>query len=439
MNQSFMKEKKILPLVLTMAYPMVLSMLINSLYNIIDSYFVAKVDEGAMTALSLVFPLQNLMNSFAVGMGIGINAAVSFYLGAENKKKADNAVTQGICINFLHGIFFTFACILVMPLFLRIFTDDGAVINYGSEYSNVVFMFSAVQMIAVSFEKIFQSVGRMKVSMFCMTVGCIMNIILDPVMIFGFGFIPPMGVKGAALATGIGQTAAMISYIIIYKVHPITVKFKLRKDTFGDDVYKRIYAVGIPASLNMALPSLLITALNGILAAFSEMYILILGIYYKLQTFIYLTANGVVQGIRPLVGYNSGAGRQDRVKDITKVSTLLCLMIMAVGTIICAIFPKNLIEMFSSNSETVRCGSEALRIISCGFVVSAFSVVISGVYEGLGKGMPSLVISLIRYTVIIPTAFILSRIFGVNGVWNSFWIIELAAAIISLIMIKKKK
>lgn len=437
MDQNYMKERPVFPLVLAMSFPMVLSMLVNALYNIVDSYFVAKISGHAMTALSLVFPIQNLVVAVGVGFGIGINAAAAFYLGAGDRKKADSVISQGIVLNGLHGIGLTVVCTAIMPGFLGLFTEDPLVIGEGIAYSGIVFLFAAVQTVGVSFEKIFQSVGRMRVSMGCMLLGCIVNIVLDPILIFGAGPMEGMGVRGAAIATGIGQAASLGAYVAIFLAKPLPVRLRLTKDGLKGDSYKRIYMVGIPAALNIGLPSLLITALNGILAEISQVYVLILGIYYKLQTFIYLTANGIVQGIRPLVGFNYGAGRGDRVKGILKVSLLLGVGIMAFGTAVCMVFPDRLMGMFSENPVTILEGAKALRIISCGFVVSAVSVMLSGAFEGLGKGGPSLVISLIRYLVIIPIAFALRGFFGAEGVWIGFVVTEVMAAVVSALMLRR--
>ena len=279
----------------------------------------------------------------------------------------------------------------------------------------------------------------MKVSMACMLVGCVVNIVLDPILIFGAGPLPSMGVRGAALATGIGQAASLMAYIIVFVRKPLPVRFRLSREVMGEKVCRRIYLVGIPATLNIGLPSLLITALNGMLAPFSQMYVLILGIYYKLQTFIYLTANGIVQGIRPLVGFNYGAGRGDRVKGILKVALGLGAAIMALGTVLCMVFPEMLMGLFSENPRTVGEGAKALRIISCGFVVSTVSVIISGTFEGLGRGLPSLAISLIRYVAFIPVAFVLRGFFGVEGIWSGFAVTEVLAAAASLFMLKRSR
>lgn len=434
MSQLYMKEKPVLPLVLSMSFPMAISMLVNALYNIVDSYFVAKISESAMTALSLVFPLQNMVMAVAVGFGVGINAAASYFLGAENPNAADQSVSQGLILNGLHGILLTAGCLSSARLFLGLFTSDAETISYGTQYSHIVFLFSIVITVGVCFEKIFQAVGRMKISMAGMMIGCLANIILDPMLIFGIGCFPKLGIKGAALATGIGQGITLVFYIIVFLKSSMPVQIKLKRSMIDARICKRLYTVGIPATLNMALPSLLITALNGILAEFSQMYVLILGIYYKLQTFIYLTTNGIVQGIRPLVGYNYGAGEQARVKRIHQTALLLSALIMALGTVLCLILPKHLIGLFSSNPQTIAAGAEALQLICCGFLVSAVSVITCGTLEGLGKGLPSLVISIIRYIVIIPIAFVLSHFLGATGVWHAFWVTELLGAGVSCLL-----
>lgn len=429
MNQTFMKERRILPLVLSMSLPMVISMAVNSLYNIVDSFFVAKISEDAMTALSLVFPIQNLVNAVTIGFAIGINAVIAYFLGAKQEHKANEAATQGIVCNFLHGILLTVGCIAGMPMFLRMFTENQTVLDMGLRYARIVLLFSVVISMAVSFEKIFQSVGKMKVSMFSMMVGCVSNILLDPVLIFGLGPAPRLGIEGAAIATGLGQIFSLAVYLLIYMFRPMGVRIQLRGFAMNKGLLLRLYSIGIPAALNMALPSVLISALNGILAAYGQVYVLVLGVYYKLQTFLYLSANGIIQGIRPLVGYNYGAGEYRRVRRIYTTSLTLIMAIMAVGTVLCLLFPQSLMGLFTDNRETLAIGAAALRIISLGFVVSAVSVTASGTLEGLSQGMPSLVISLCRYIlVIIPAAFVLSRVCGSCGVWYAFVISELLTA-----------
>ena len=430
MDQTFMKQRPVLPLVVSMALPMTLSMLVSALYNIVDSYFVARISEDAMTALSLVYPVQNLVNAAVIGFGIGINAVIAFFLGAGRPRTAGRAAALGILLNAAHGAVLTAACILAMPAFLAAFTDSPALVDLGLRYANVVLLFSVPNALALAFEKIFQAVGRMTTSMVCMLAGCVVNIVLDPMMIFGLGPFPAMGIEGAALATGIGQCAALAGYLVCWRAQglPMPLRLAAVPDEGAAGTARlcgRMYLVGVPAALNLALASLLVTVLNAILAAYSQTYVLILGVYYKLQTFLYLTANGIVQGIRPLMGYNYGAGEYRRVRQIFLTSLALILAVMAAGTALCLAMPQRLLGLFSDNAETVRLGAEALRIIAAGFVISGVSLACSGALEGLGKGVESLYIALCRYVaVILPLAFVFSRLWGAAGVWHAFWVTE---------------
>lgn len=439
MDQNFMKEKNILPLVLSMSLPMVVSMAVNSLYNIIDSYFVAKLSESAMTALSLVYPVQNLINAAAIGFGIGINAVIAFYLGAGDQKRADIAATLGFFLSIVHGIVLALICIPGMSLFIKSFSSQEEITRLSLLYSSRAFLFSPVITLGLSFEKLFQAVGRMKVSMFSMICGCIANIILDPLLIFGISIFPRLGIAGAAYATGIGQCITLLAYLLFYAFLRPPVKISRKSLRLDSAVLKKLYSVGISASLNLALPSLLISSLNKILADFSEKYVLVLGVYYKLQTFIYLTANGIIQGIRPLMGYNFGAGEHRRVKKIYHTSLALNAGIMFLGTLLSWILPGRLIGLFTDQAETISIGITALHIISLGFMISAVSVTCSGALEGLGKGGPSLIISLLRYVILIlPAAFFLSRVLGADGVWWAFCVTEFAAAGFSLLIYSRE-
>lgn len=427
-----MKTKPILPLILSMSLPMVLSMMVASLYNIVDSYYVAKISEDAMTALSLVFPVQNLINAVTIGFSVGANAVISYHLGAQDQRRADAAAGQSIIYNALHGIVLTVVCIGIMPFFLRLFTTNRQVVDMGVRYSRIAFGFAVFMAVSMSMEKIFQAAGKMLITMVCMMSGCIANIILDPVLIFGLGPFHQMGIEGAALATGLGQVLSLLMYVICYAVGRFPVRIHFGADLLDLRLTQKMYSVGIPATLNLALPSLLISCLNIILSGYSQVYVLVLGVYYKLQTFLYLPANGIVQGMRPIIGYNFGAGEYARVRKIYRMALVLSACIMTAGTVLCWLIPGQLIGLFSTNTETIMAGSAALRIISMGFIVSAISVISCGALEGLGMGSPSLIISLLRYAIlIIPAAFILSRLLGATGVWHAFWVSELITAIIA--------
>ncbi|HIQ86771.1 MAG TPA: MATE family efflux transporter [Candidatus Scatomorpha gallistercoris] len=438
MDQTFMKTRPVFPLLMSMALPMVISMLVNSLYNIVDSYFVSQISDAAFTALSLVYPVQNFVNAVGIGFGVGINAVIALHLGAQEQEKADSAASQGMFLAGIQGLVLSVACILIMPGFLGLYTTDEQIVELGVRYSTVVFGFGVMVSLGVGFEKVFQAVGLMKVSMISLMAGCIANIILDPIMIFGWGPIPAMGIEGAALATGIGQTLSFLIYVAAYFMKPIGVRVTPRLFRPRAQMAARLYSVGIPAVLNLALPSLLISALNGILSSFSELYVQVLGAYYKLQTFLYLTVNGVVQGMRPLVGYNFGAKEYGRVNKLYKLVLILSAAFMALGTVIFLAIPGQLASLFAENEETIRASETALRIISAGFIVSAVSVTSSGALEGLGKGAASLLISLCRYVVvIIPVAYLLSRLIGPTGVWHAFWITEFISAAVAYIVYRR--
>ena len=388
MNETFMKEKPVFPLLLGMGMPMVLSMLVNSLYNIVDSYFVARISENAMEALSLVFPIQNFINAMAIGFGVGINALIATARGAGKENETRRAATQGVVLSVIHGILLAVICIVIMPGFLGMFTG-----------------------------------------------GCITNIILDPILIFGMALFQKMGISGAAIATGVGQLISLMVYLAFYFKGPVPVKLEARYKVPGGNTMKKLYGIGIPAILNLALPSVMIFVLNGLLAQYSRSYVVILGIYYKLQTFLYFPASGIIQGMRPVIGYNFGAGERERVGTIYKTTLAMTGVIMAAGTLLCLTIANTLIGAFTDNAETIAAGGAALRIISAGFIVSTVSVTASGALEGIGMGVQSLVISLLRYIVVIlPSAFILCHLFGGGAVWNAFWITEFAAAVVAEIV-----
>lgn len=433
MNQEYMREKPVLPLILSMSTPMMLSMLVQSLYNIIDSIFVARLGEDALAAVSLVYPLQNLITAWTVGFGVGLNARIAYFLGAKKQEDADAATSQGVLLGTLHGVIVTILGLLFAPEYLKMFTENRRVLEWGSAYASILFGMSAILIVSVTFEKIFQAVGKMIPTMAGMMAGCVTNIILDPLLIFGIGIFPRMGVRGAAIATGMGWIVTLLFYLIYYFMGRISLDIRLLKMRPTKEICLKMYQVGIPAALNMALPSFLISALNGILSSFSQTYVVILGIYYKLQSFIYLPANGIIQGMRPLVSYNHGAKERGRVRRIFRICLELIAGMMAVGMILCLGVPEWLMGMFTGNAETIEKGAAALRIISLGFVISAASIVCAGALEALGKGMASLSVSLLRYVIVIlPAAFLLGKIFGVGGIWYAFPIAETVTAILAL-------
>lgn len=439
-KQDFMKTKPIFPLLLSMGIPMMLSMLIQSLYNIVDSIFVSRLGTDALTAVSLIYPLQNVIVSVAVGIGVGISSVISRHLGAGNQTDANKAATIGMALTVFHSFLFILVGIFVTVPFLKLFTDNPSILQMAAQYGKIVLCFSFGSLLQISMEKIFQATGNMIATMLLLGTGCIINIILDPILIFGYFGAPALGVSGAAIATVIGQIAAFLLYIIVYKKMNIGVVISKRYLTVDGSIIKQIYSVGIPSSIMTTLPSVLISILNGLLIGFSDVYVAVLGIYFKLQTFIYMPANGIIQGLRPIVGYNYGAGEIKRMNQSIHYSLLLTAILMGLGTVAALAFPVQILSLFDADSALMESGVTALRIISLGFLISTFSIVYCGTFEALGKGKESLIISLLRQFIItIVLSYILSGFFGVNGIWASFPIAEGIAAIAAIFLFLKTK
>lgn len=432
-----MTDKGVVPLLISMAVPPMISMLIQSLYNIVDSVFVAQISQNALTAVSLAFPLQNLSLSFGVGLGVAVNANIAINMGAGNMEKADSYAGQGIILTIIHSLIFVMIGLFALKPFFSMFSNNVEVINYAVQYGMVVITLTFGSLFHILFEKIFQSNGNMIVPMFLQGIGAIINIILDPILIFGLLGMPKMGVLGAAVATIIGQfSAAILAVILFLKQSPVKIKkhhLKLNLKLISD-----LYKVALPSGIMMSLPSILVSVLNGILASISQAGIAFFGIYYKLQTFVNMPVTGIIQGMRPIVSYNYGAELKDRVLKTIKYAMLFSAIILISGTLIFNLFTENLLLMFSATKELLTFGIPGLKILSLGFAFSFVGITMSGVFEALGKGLYSLLISIFRQLIIIvPLSFILVRYIGFMGVWITFPIAEFIATIIAIILYRK--
>ena len=435
-----MRTKPVFPLLVSMSVPMMLSMLIQSLYNIVDSIYVSRLGTDALTAVSLAYPLQNAIVSVGVGIGVGISSAVSIYLGSGDQEKADRAATLGVILTFFHCILFVLAGIFITRPFLHLFTDDPDILKDACDYTYIVLCLSFGALLQLAFEKIFQSIGKMKITMYLLIVGCVINIILDPVLIFGLLGFPALGVAGAAIATVIGQISAFLLYILVYVRKSYAVRIRLKYVRPDWKIIRRIYSVGIPSSIMMLLPSVLISLLNRILASFSDLYVAVLGVYFKLQTFIYMPANGIVQGMRPILGYNYGAGEHARVRSAIRYSLGCAAAIMLTGTLLSLILPGQIFTLFDADAALMDAGVTALRIICLGFLISSIGVIYAGAFEALGNGRDSLIISLLRqFVVTIPLSYMLSHFFGPVGVWIAFPAGEFCAAVVAFSLLKTYK
>ena len=440
MENNKMGTQKMFPLIVTMALPPMISMLIQSLYNIIDSIFVARLSEAAVSAVSIIYPMQNLTLSVAVGTGIGLNSYIARSLGAGKEKKAKEACVMGFLMTGVHYVLIALLGIFTMKPFIHFFTSDPEVGKLCMEYGYVVMIFCFGQLFHITIEKIFQSKGKMLIPMVLQAVGCVVNIILDPILIFGLAGMPALGVKGAAIATVIGQMSSCgLGLVLFLKGKSGMHLAKKAEVTLDMGIIKKIYIVAIPSTLIMAFPSILIAGLNRILVSLSSIAVSVFGIYYKLQTFVYMPATGLIQGIRPVISYNYGAGNRKREKEAIKISLYIIGGLMVIGTVLFWCLPVQIMHIFKANVQMEEMGVMALRVISIGFIPSAMGNIASAVFEAMGKGIKSLQITLLRQLVIVlPFAYVMSKVLGLYGVWIAFPIAETVAAVYATIILVRE-
>lgn len=428
-------------LILSMSLPAMFSMLVQALYNIIDSMFVSHYSQDALTAVSLAFPIQMLIISVAVGTGIGINSLVSRRLGEKRNEEANQAANHGILLGIFSWVVFAVIGILFTRMFFTMFTDKPLLIDMGTKYTSIVTIFSVGIFVEIAIEKVFQATGNMMYSMVIQLVGAIINIILDPIMIFGLLGCPKMGISGAALATVTGQIFSMLLaiYLVFTKSKIIKISFKNFKLRFK--IIKDIYAVGIPSMIMQAIGSVLNTCLNGILITFSNEAVAVLGIYYKLQSFVFMPVFGLTHGVMPIMGYNYGARNKKRLLSALKVGIIIATIIMTAGTILFWVIPDVLLKIFNANDEVLRVGVIALRSISLSFIPAALGIMMSTLFQAVGMGGKSLLVSVLRQLIIIlPVSYLLSKI-GLDYFWLAFAIAEVFSFVASIIIfldIKKK-
>ena len=431
-----MGTRPMLPLLLSMSFPPMLSMLIQSLYNVVDSVFVARIGQDALTAVSLAFPLQNIILAVSVGTGVGLGSVISRSLGASDRRAAENAAAQGLLLSALHALLFFVLSFLVVRPFFAMFTPDEAIRRYGVEYASVVMAFAFGQLFHITIEKILQATGNMIAPMILQAVGAVINIVLDPIFIFGLGPVPAMGVRGAAVATVIGQVAAcMLSVGVLLSRH---CAIRLHRRSFAPSglLIGRIYQVGIPSAVMNSLSSVLVMGLNAILSGLSGAAVAVFGVYYKLQTFVYMPSNGLIQGARPIISYNYGANDRARMMQALGCTLALTAGMMAAGTLLFECLPGPILSLFSVEEEAMRMGVTALRVIASSYVISTVGVVFAALFEAMGKGPQSLCVSLLRqFAITLPLSALLSCSMGLMGVWITFPIAESAAAVAAVLLL----
>ncbi|MGP1617482.1 MATE family efflux transporter [Peptostreptococcus stomatis] len=442
-NKEHIKENKmgtmsIKRLILTMSAPIVVSMMVQSLYNVVDSIFVAQISEEAITAVSMAFPFQQLMMSVGIGTAIGVNSLLARNLGAKKFSQVNKIANNGLLLAFFSFIAFFLVGLFLSDKLIGIQTDNPDILAHGPVYLRICLMGSFGIFTHLMFERLLQATGKTMYTMIAQIAGALMNIILDPIMIFGWLGLPAMGLAGAALATVISQHIGVLvaAYLCISKEEYIKIGFKYMKPE--SKIIRNIYAVGIPSIIMISISSVTIFSFNQILAKFSITAVALLGIYFKLQSFIFMPVFGLNNGIIPIVGYNYGANDKERMKEAIFLGMRYAVIIMLIGTMIMMVFPDQLLAMFNASDQMLGIARVAFRIISASFVFAAISIISIGVFQAIGRGTLSMVISIIRQLVVlIPLAYLFSLTGNLDRVWWSVIIAELVATSICVSNIRK--
>lgn len=440
MEESLQKQNKmgtapVLPLIFSMSLPAMFSMLVQALYNIVDSYFVAQVSEKALAAVSLAFPIQNLLIAFAVGTAVGVTSLISRRLGQGRQEEADSAAAHGILLALCTWVLFAIYGAFFSTPFFHLFETDPEIIQMGDDYISICCIFSFGVFVEMTLERTLQATGNMIWPMVFQLIGTITNIIMDPILIFGYFGFPAMGVAGAAIATVAGQILAMAvaALVITFGKHEVHIRFRHFRPRWR--TVKDIYVVGIPSIVMQSIGTVMTMALNGILSGFSTAAYTVFGIYFKLQSFVFMPVFGLNQGLLPILGYNYGARNKKRMMAAFRDGCVIALVIMTAGMVVFLAVPQWLLGIFNASAQLLEIGVPALRIICTCFVFAALGIVCSTLFQAVGKGVYSLVVSLMRQLVVlVPAAWILARVTGqVVFVWWSFPIAECVSLAVSIL------
>ena len=422
----------IFKLVVNMSLPMIISMLVQALYNVVDSMFVSRVSENALTAVSLAFPAQNLMIGVATGTAVGVNALLSKSLGEKNYKRANQIAENGIFLSFIGFLIFLIFGLFGTEVFFRTQTDVEDIISSGVDYLRVCSCFSFGIFGQIIFERLMQSTGRTFYTMITQGVGAIINIVLDPIFIFGYFGLPAMGAKGAAIATVIGQIIAFIIAVILNKKKNTDIDLKLKEFRPNLKIIGRIYSIGIPSIIMVAVGSIMTFSINKIVIAFTETAAAVFGVYFKLQSFVFMPLFGMNNGVIPIISFNYGARNKQRVMKTIGVAILFALFFMAIGLASMQILPKELLSIFNASDQMIKIGVPALKTISISYIFAGFSVVLISVFQAFGKGLFSMSISIARQLVVlVPCAYLLSKTGELDNVWWAFPIAEVMSVLVA--------
>ena len=439
MEENKMGVMPVTRLLVTMSLPMMLSMLVQALYNIVDSLFVAQLSEDALTAVSLAFPVQSLMIAVASGTGVGINALLSRNLGERNFEGANNAARNGVFLAIVSCIVFALLGLVGSRLFFSLQTDNPVILEYGVQYMSIITLFSVGIFLQITFERLLQSTGRTFYNMITQGTGAIINIILDPIMIFGlFGF-PRLEVAGAAIATVVGQIVAVIMSFCFNHFKNKEISLSPRGFRPHGRTILFIYKVGIPSIIMQSIGSVMTFGMNKILLMFSSTAAAVFGVYFKLQSFIFMPVFGLNNGMIPIIAYNYGARNKHRIIETARKSVLIAVCIMILGFGLFQLFPAFFLStLFDASANMLSIGVPALKIISISFLFAGYCIIVGSIFQALGNGVYSLIISAARQLIVIlPVAYIFATVFGLSMVWWAIPIAEIVSVILSTLLLKR--
>ena len=425
-------------LLLSMSWPSIISMTVQALYNVVDSIFVSYTGEEGLTALSLIYPMQLLMISVGVGTGVGVNSLIARRLGAGRYDEADDAASCGMMLSAVNWIIFAVIGLFFSVPFMKLFSGNAYIIREGGRYLVIILTISLFLFIDVTGEKILQSTGDTKTPMFCALTGQIVNVIFDPILIFGLAGFPEMGVTGAAAATVFGQfcETVVIIYILKKKSHEVTVK--IRRSAVSKQVLKDIYAVGAPSMIMQSITSVMQFGMNLILAGLSSTAVAVMGVYGKLQSFAFMPCFGLSQGFTPIVGYNYGARDSERIKQALKEAYKVSFTIMTAALLIFELFPHQLLSFFNATGPMYEIGVPAVRIMSICYIPAAYGIVCGAFFGAIGRAFTSLWGSLLRELIgILPLAYLLAAAAGLGAVWWSLPLAEVIGTVFYIVMMKR--
>ncbi len=414
-------------LVFNMSLPLMISLLVQSLYNIVDSIFVAKISETALTAVSLAFPIHILMIAFGVGTAVGVNALLSRSVGAKQYGETTKVADTGVVLALVATLVFMLGSLL-SGWFVSLFTDDAAIAADGKIYLLICMLFCGGSFIGTMYQRFLQSVGNTVDSMISLTAGAVTNLILDPIMIFGIGPVPAMGVAGAAIATVIGQWVSAFIAIYCNQKKNALVKVDFKGFHLDFNTVKNIYRVGLPTIITQALGSIMVSGVNAILISFSATAVAFFGVYYKLQSFLFMPMNGLGQAAIPIAGFNYGAKQYERIMEMLKIMLVSAVVISLIMTVVFFALPSQLLSLFNASEEMLAIGVPALRIISITFAFASVTMILGYTVSGLGNGLVNMIGTALRQVVLlIPCIYLLGNMGGINVVWYAFWISEVFA------------